>query len=199
MQPEVYLEVRPSVAALVGLSGDIGPVVKRALNKAGNAYKREQQNNMRGGGENLHRRTGSLARSMWTKATDDALYTGFGVNYWAIHEFGETIYGSPWLTVPLDEVKTKAGVARYNIGEAISAYPNTFFKESKTTPGNLVLLSSQGDQVVPLFALVRQVRIEPRLKARETFQKVAPPVFERSIIEQMDAAVNARRKQGKFL
>jgi hypothetical protein len=64
-----------------------------------------------------------------------------------------------FLTVPLAAVRTGNGVARFTARQVIAApqsfgYSGTFFKKS-------VLFGKKGDEVVPLFAMVRRVTLKP--------------------------------------
>lgn len=83
---------------------------------------------------------------------------GTRVPYGPTHEYGATIkpIRSQWLTIPLQAVKTRAGVAR---GRARD-FTNTFFRRSKT--GNLILFQKRGKGIVPLFVLKKQVKIPKR-------------------------------------
>jgi hypothetical protein len=101
---------------------------------------------------------------------------GFGTSYAAAHigPEGQVTTIRPmrgkWLTIPLDAAKTKAGVAR---GSARSGmWGETFIAKSKQ--GNLILFGKKVAQkgkhageargnVVPLFLLVKQVKIRARV------------------------------------
>lgn len=101
---------------------------------------------------------------------------GFGTSYAAAHigPIGQVTTIRPmhsqWLTIPLDAAKTPAGVPR---GSARNGpWGATFFARSKR--GNLILFGrrtvqkgkhageTRGD-IVPLFLLVKQIRVKTRV------------------------------------
>lgn len=134
------------------------------------------------GGDGLRRRTGALARSFKSVVRGEGLRDleavafSEGVPYAAIHEFGGVIKPKKarWLTIPLDYVKTKAGVPRYTAREIIANpslgnLESTFFRVTKK--GNLVLFGATGKDITPLFALKKEVRIEARMGFREQWDR----------------------------
>jgi phage gpG-like protein len=116
-------------------------------------------------GDPLKRRTGQMARSLaWTSIRREG--GGFSfvlkspLKYPAIHEFGGVIrpVTKQWLTIPLKDAMTPAGVTR----KAAPEWPDSFIARSRRT-GKLILFQRKGeDKVIPLFVLVRQVEIPAR-------------------------------------
>lgn len=116
-------------------------------------------------GDPLKRRTGQMARSLfWAKISK--IGTGFRLTlksslpYPMIHETGGVIrpVEKQWLTIPLKEAQTPAGVLKKRAPE----WKDTFFIKSKKT-GLPVLMQKRGKtKIVPLFLLVKQVEIPAR-------------------------------------
>lgn len=78
-----------------------------------------------------------------------------------------------YLTVPLDAVKTAAGVAR---GRARD-FEDTFVQRSRA--GNLIIFQRQGDgQITPLFLLLPEVTIPARPALRPTVAYIRPLIVE---------------------
>jgi hypothetical protein len=104
------------------------------------------------------------------------------LKYAAVHEYGGTITGRPWLTIPLKAALTARGVAR---GTARS-FSNTFF--DKSAAGNLILFQKRGHERVPLFVLKHRVKI----KARPALQPAAEygaPILEQRVADNVAKAV----------
>lgn len=149
----------------------------------------------------LYRRTGALARSIGTATTGNKIanlsMSVFSQNpggeravvYAPIHETGGLIKardkylrvpGGPYLNIPLDSNKTAAGVTRQSA--------RTVFREGgnllRTRRGGWLvvknLIGAAGElRIVPMFALVKQVRIPARLRMRETVSDFVPQMLER--------------------
>lgn len=107
----------------------------------------------------------------------DSLYArtfSSGVPYALIHELGGEITPTKkkWLTIPLDAAKTASGIMR----ASAMHWPDTFFMTSKK--GNLLIMQDRGDaDPLPLFLLVRSVRLKPRLGFLDTWRKTEGDLF----------------------
>lgn len=111
-------------------------------------------------GQLLKVRTGTGRRSIFhrveERADDIEVIVGADLSkarYMRAHEKGAEIRPkrARFLTIPLDAVKTRGGVARFSARDVIArpgsfGYTGTFFR-------NHVLFGKRGDQAVPLFAL----------------------------------------------
>lgn len=117
------------------------------------------------------RRTGMLARALAHRVQPDSsgvfMEVGYvrsgaddqALEYAATHEFGARVRAKQggYLAIPLDAAKTAVGVARGKPRD----FENTFVVRTKR--GNLVIMQRRaGEQAVPLFALVKSVRIRRR-------------------------------------
>lgn len=110
------------------------------------------------------KRTGALARSYGHRVERERSLVRLEVgtispgadkkilSYAAAQEFGATIRPKKgkYLTVPLAAAKTAAGVARGGARD----YPNTFIAKS------IIFQRQPGGAILPLFKLVRQVKIK---------------------------------------
>lgn len=112
-------------------------------------------------------RTGTLRRSFMFKVFGKTLAELNGIYfsdsvYARIHEEGGLIRPtrSRYLAIPLDAVKTPSGVPRGSPRD----FPNTFIRRKG---GSLLIMQTQGERAVPLFALVSSVTIPPRLNLVE--------------------------------
>lgn len=128
--------------------------------------------------DQLATRTGTLRRSFRKKITGRSfdnfvllLFTN--VPYARIQEEGGTIKPekAQFLAIPTQFAKTAAGVPKYSGPlrdnpelQARGVYPIA-------TPWGLVLMAGDTDE--PLFSLVRQVKIPPRLGMKDTLDKKA--------------------------
>lgn len=118
-------------------------------------------------GQKLDVRTGNLRRSFQenkarkVQQRGEAITGTVGTNieYARIHEYGGTIKpkSKQWLTIPIGEALTPAGVPRGTARE----FKNTFFAWSRN--GNLILFGKSpvggSKKIVPLFVLKKMVRI----------------------------------------
>lgn len=157
----------------------IEDIFKKNMIKAVNFAKR----NVTGGGKSrkkLNVRSGRLRSSLnWHYQRDGLTHKGIigsNVIYARIHEEGGTIrpVSRQWLTIPLQAVKTKAGVTRWGAGDLGAA--RTFVKQLKD--GRLFIFGKVGkDRIVPLFRLVRQVEIPPRPYLRPALLSIVPMVM----------------------
>lgn len=123
----------------------------------------------------LFRRTGSLARGLTFKVTGGSAADlesrigwtdAFSAKRAIVHEDGATIRprNSKFLTIPLKEAMTPAGVSRQPNARS---WPNTFFMTSKA--GNLLIAQKRGKGFVPLYVLKESVKIPPRLGFVDTW------------------------------
>jgi hypothetical protein len=96
-----------------------------------------------------------------TGSTIDSIRGTIGGNYYMrVHEYGATIRPtkSIYLTIPLDAALDQRGVP---IKKSAREWDNTFVMRSKK--GNLIIFQRRGREVVPLYLLVTEVTIRPRL------------------------------------
>jgi len=148
-------------------------------------------------------RSGTLAKSLFTGVTGaGAVGRFFGLRnlgvfvkiggnaapYAAQHEFGGTINGRPWLTIPIrgGPAQTRAGVNRYNRAKDV---PDLFVIKSKK--GNLLLVKSKTGRggvkrLEPWYVLKRSVYVKPRLEFEKSWNKDAP-----MMTTQLQGAVDA--------
>lgn len=112
----------------------------------------------------LHVRSGDLRRSMNAMPVEKTLHglrggmlASQGLPYGPIQEFGGIIkpVNGTYLTIPLDEAVTSAGVARFSAPEAEAAGYKTFVR-------GRVIYGIKDGILYPLFALVTQVVIPAR-------------------------------------
>lgn len=118
----------------------------------------------------LYRRTGSLARSLINQVTGrediDNLQLRVGwidpraAQIASVHEFGATIRPRTrkYLAIPLPAAMTNAGVVKAPPRE----WPNSFV--TRTRGGDLLIATTEGGRLVPLFALKKEVKVPPRLQ-----------------------------------
>lgn len=87
-----------------------------------------------------------------------------GLFYLRIHETGGTIRprSARYLTVPLPAARDASGMP---IKKSARDWDKTFVMRSKN--GNLIVARRVGRTVVPLYLLVRQIAIAPRLGMRQ--------------------------------
>lgn len=145
------------------------------------------------GESGLHVRTGALKSSIVALPIEreehcitGKVVAGQKLRYARIQEYGGTIKPkkAKFLAIPLNAVKTAAGVARFSPREAAAAgYPHTFVRSG-------VLFGKQGDQVVPLFALRRSVTLPARPYMRPALEAMRPKI-EEGIRAAVAAAANS--------
>ena len=127
-------------------------------------------------GQELNTRSGDLRRSIRARVTKRGHKfigsVGSNLDYAAIHEFGKVVTPtqSQWLTIPLDAAKTGSGVSR---GGARS-FSNTFFHMTKDK--RLFIMQTQGKGFVPLFRLVKSVRIEETHYVSDSIKEMLPRI-----------------------
>jgi hypothetical protein len=124
-------------------------------------------------GSTLSRRSGKALQSIQdsVKVTgntfDDVQGQIGGIFYLKIQEYGGTITPkkSQYLTVPLQAALDGAGIP---LRASARDWDKTFVIKSKS--GNLLICRREGRQIVPLYVLVRQVTIPPRLGMRNALE-----------------------------
>jgi len=112
----------------------------------------------------LHVRSGDLRRSMAAMAVEEdshgirgGMVAGQGLPYAPIHEHGGTIVpkNGTYLTIPIGEALTDAGVARFGALDAEAEGYKTFVR-------NNIIFGVKDGQLFPLFILVTSVTIPAR-------------------------------------
>jgi len=146
------------IARLNKIDEKMRPELKKALNRIGIVLTNHIRGKLSGGV--LKVRTNRLRGSINYKIFDSIkeLFVSAGTNiaYGRIHEYGGTIEGSPWLTIPLPAAQTASGVLRARARDWV----DTFFRTSSN--GNLILFQKRGKEAVPLFVLKHSVTIPKR-------------------------------------
>lgn len=135
----------------------------------------------------LKRRTGTLAKSIqWRVIKSNAglaafiganVLSGRRVPYANILETGGTIKArrSKYLTVPLPAALTKAGTTKQ---PEARDFKNTFVKKARS--GKLIIFQKVGKRgkIVPLFVLLKSVKIRPFRYLSTTLDQVKPRIFQ---------------------
>lgn len=153
-------------------------------------------------GQSLGRRTGTLARALSFETTGDRLdrlrgrvffdrthitvgtIGGSGdTTYAHTHEFGATITPkrAKWLTIPIGEALTPAGVARGTIRDFPEGF---FFRPGADTLEGLFFVREVGDRLEFLFALRKRVRIKASLHFIDDWR-----AFRRELIKELSKGV----------
>ena len=90
-----------------------------------------------------------------------------GIYYLRTQEYGATIRPktAKYLTVPLKAALDTRGVP---LRQRARDWENTFVKKGKS--GNLIIFQKRGRTIVPLYVLLKRVRIPPRLGMRTTLR-----------------------------
>lgn len=180
--------VAPSIerqtVRLAGILGRTPSVVQRrmhqALRRAGDAHLAAMNTRMRG--PEIRTRSGALRQSFGKRIEKDgnglAMFLfSTGVPYANQREFGGPIVPKPprkYLTIPLDDNLTAAGVPRFPSAKALmdDASRDTFvFKGPRT--GNLFIVEKTADDLKFLFRLVPRVQQQGNLGWRETWKQGA--------------------------
>lgn len=156
---------------------ELTPELARALDRHGYTFTSYlRRTRFQGGPSSLKSRTGALARSAGhrllarntLKSMRLVVFIGGGraKKYARIQEFGGTIKGNPWLTVPLPDNRTAAGVPRFKSARRLKeTRPGKTFIV-KTKRGNLLIAYKpykNRDKILWLWVLRREVRLRPRL------------------------------------
>lgn len=177
-------------------AGTVATRIRRTMRDWGNLYLRRlvtERLSGRSGGMGLNRRTGNLARDFVVIAEDTPVGSvvtvkshGTGDKYAGLQEHGGTIrpVNAKWLWIPIAGNLTANGVARISPRQAIAQHgfihKGVFFGESP--------LKSK-DEVVPLFALKKSVKIPARMGATSLFQSMLP-TLEIGIMSEVQGAWN---------
>jgi hypothetical protein len=108
---------------------------------------------------------------------------------YVIHEFGGRIAAekASYLTIPLPAALDARGVP---LKRSARDWQNTFVRESRR--GNLLIFRRRGKEIVPLYALKREVRVPPRLGVRDRLQEHLPEFVERASAALVAALASAR-------
>jgi hypothetical protein len=164
-------------------------------------------------GQSVGRRTGSLARSFTFETTGDRLSNLKGrvffdrthltvgtiggdpnTTYAHAHEFGAVIRPkrARWLTIPIGEALTPAGVARGTIRD----FPEGFFlRINEDSLEGLFFVREVGDRLEFLFALRKRVSIRPSLHFRDDWRAFKAELVK--ILAQGTARFIAAWNQGR--
>jgi len=132
----------------------------------------------------LKNRSGRLRRSLIPVVKGDRIQTLAGsvstnVIYAPIQEKGGVVRaknkyvgvpGGPYLNIPLSANKTAAGVLRQNARSVFSA--GGYIIKSKK--GNYIVMSGEN---IPMFVLVKQVTIKPRLNMIKSAEDEVPTLL----------------------
>lgn len=141
----------------------------------------------------LSRRSGDLISSIRNSVhvygtTLQDMYGVVGsVFYGRTHEFGATIrpVKAQFLTVPLPAALNSDGTPKK---KGARDWDNTFVFRSRK--GSLIIAQKHGTDIIPLYVLVKEVTIPPRLKMGETLRAGVPYFVDKA----MEAMLNEVRK-----
>lgn len=127
----------------------------------------------------MHRRrpfkhgTGKLLRSIRSSTQGSTINTlrmvttiggGVASRYAGIQEFGGTIKGKPWLTIPLPDNLTAAGVPRFKSARALMGSETIKTFLALMPSGKLLIGRKMADKSVRwLWVLKHSVKLKPRL------------------------------------
>ena len=165
------------------LSENLKTEVNRAMNRIGVDFEAEMSKRFKGrraGCVNVSQRlvskTGALERSVAYQVTPAGGNTGAqlkvfaggpGIPYTRVQEYGATIRGNPWLTVPLPANYTAGCNVRYPSARQLQITGATFVRKRN---GKLIIYLRRTDgNVEALWELRRAVTIKPRLGFRRTW------------------------------
>lgn len=160
--------------AIDRVPGKVTKNIRKAFLQHGEVFRSAMVRKRFTGGRNrLKTRTGKLQRSVRSnvrgRKLDDLrllVSVGGGVasKYAGIQEFGGTVHGNPWLTIPLSDNLTAAGVPRFKSAAALRGSGKTFL--AKMPSGKLLIgqrFGRGGKSVRWLWVLKRFVVLKPRL------------------------------------
>jgi len=174
--------ITPKKSPVARLIKEGSNIVRNILNEQMGVAQRLAKENVTGGGKATNRlnvRSGrlrsSITKKVISKGTRHRGIIGSNVVYARIHEEGGVIkpVSAKYLTIPLQAAKTRAGVVR---GRARD-FQDTFFRHSKSK--NLILFQKKGDEIIPLFLLVKRVEIPARPYLKPALEKVIPVVTQK--------------------
>ena len=193
---ELQLDIGGFKKAIEKVPGELYNQSKSAMNRIGDYYIRKLTvEHLSGHGSNsLARRSSALSRS-FNKYTDGSTIDDLALTiytdskYARIHEFGGTIRPrkGKYLAIPLDAAKTGAGVSRMSSPRNVAGL--NYGGRSKA--GNIILRDESG---TPMFVLVRQVEIPPRLSMFKTWAEITP-VIEGMLNSAIDKALSNAVKE----
>lgn len=107
--------------------------------------------------------------------------------YMGVHEKGATITPkkAKFLTIPMPEALNPNGTPKK---KSAREWDDTYV--GRTKAGNLMIFQKRGLDIVPLYLLVKRVKIPPRLGMEETINTAIPYFVDRA----MDAMATALRQ-----
>lgn len=113
-------------------------------------------------GDPIHVRSGITRASIHTqidRGQNPNATVGSSIKHIGVLEDGKTITPKTkqYLTIPLRAALTAAGKTRGDARTVAAAYPDSFIRKSRR--GKLILFGKRGKTLVPLFVLVKKVRI----------------------------------------
>lgn len=170
-----------------------------ALNQHGFAFKAAmaRRKPFRTGTGNLLRSQGHEVFGNSIKDLRLRLFIGGGVagRYARIQELGGVVRGKPWLTIPLPDNLTAAGIPRFKSAKALQGTGRTFLTKSKA--GNLIIgmRPEGGGNVRWLWILKRSVKLKPRLGFVDTFNS---KVMRADRVKRFRAALKRTIRKGKL-
>lgn len=157
----------------------------------------------RRGDMGLNRRTGNLARDWAVSVSETPVGAvaevkthGTANAYAGLQERGGTIkpINAKFLWIPIAGNLTSAGVARISPSQAMTN--GGFFTNRRNGPGRIFwaypLVKSKRNKahdLVPLFVLVDQVTVKPRMGAESLFRSMLP-LLETGILAEVEGAWN---------
>ena len=177
---EIVIDDRKLRRDINRFAGEIPEVLERRMLRVLRNFRKEFVATRLNGRPGLKRETGKLIRSFKVtpitgpkKGRELSMVTDSV--YAPIHELGGVISprNGKFLAIPI-------GARR---GTSPRDTPNGFFV--KTSRGNLMYGTSNGDTFIPLFLLKETVTIPPRMGLLDMFKR-----HERQIVRDMQAAVN---------
>lgn len=174
-------------AALPKVKKDLMNMLLRVMSKLEKMHGQKWPGRSSSGKRNLYRRTGQGLRDIRDSitVTGESLSELRGVidavGYMAAHEEGATIRPTQgqYLTVPLPAAMRSNGLPKK---QSARDWDNTFVKRSKK--GSLLIFQKRGRNIIPLYILMEQVTLRPRLRLQETFNKELP-YFEEKAFERI--------------
>jgi 3D (Asp-Asp-Asp) domain-containing protein len=148
-------------------------------------------------GGKLHRRSGSATRQLRTGVrvfdlgSKVVVGTISGPGYLVIHEYGGIITPrrSQWLTIPTEHALDSRGVP---LRQKSRDWPNTYVR--RNSQGGLTIFQDRGGRAVPLYVLVKRVKIPRRLGLGHTIRKSSNLFVDRLFAELALEVLNSARK-----
>lgn len=164
------LDVKGFQRALALKGNALFTTTRSSLERSRLRLDKHMQTNRLRGRPGLFRRSGRLAQSFTGETTGASLRElvmryGTNVAYARIHEEGGTIRPrrAKWLTIPLPANLMPSGVMR----RSIRSFKHVRFIRNKRTghagPSLTALCGDSPESMKPMFVLVKEVKIPPRL------------------------------------